>query len=386
MPEMPPYETTESAAEDAAKLRFLGEIAARLTGGEDPFACLEAALPEVAALLGVESCRLRRLGSGDEDDGTGAEAAAIVGRDGHPQALIEPEKSRQTMVADDGQVEFLRALARLTSLALDNTYLAERLSAHEHLGHDLEGAAELQQRLQPDSLPDDLPIWGVNLPARQLSGDFFDYYRLDDERIAFTLGDVSGKGINAALLMAKAVSLFRCLSKLIETPAELLCSINAELCETATRGMFVTMVAGHYCPRTGRLTFANGGHLPPLLRRPDRSYETFPAAAPPLGILPSILLANEELDLAGGEFYIFTDGLTEYSYSSGEELGLEGIIQLFEIFEKESPARRLELLLETLEHETGWEARDDLTALAIDDAWVRSSSDAAMAAERKEVG
>jgi sigma-B regulation protein RsbU (phosphoserine phosphatase) len=369
---LPPHDTIDSAADHVEKLRFVGEMAARLAGAEDPLACLEAALPEIAASLGVERCRLRRLRSDNNNDQAGAKAMAIVGPDGRPEALIEPAISDQSPAADDQQAEFLLTLARLTSMALAKTRLAEKLSAHDHFGHDLEGAAELQQRLQPNSLPDDLPIWGVNLPARQLSGDFFDFFRLDDERIAFTLGDVSGKGLNAALLMAKTVSLFRCLSKLIDTPAELLISINAELCETATRGMFVTMVAGHYYPRSGRLSFANGGHLPPLLRRPDRSYQTFPAAAPPLGILPSILLANEELDLAGGEFYIFTDGLTEYSYSSGEELGVEGIIQLFEVFEKESPARRLELLLETLEHETGWEARDDLTALVIDDAWVQS--------------
>lgn len=365
MPELPPHRTNDSAVENARKLRFIGDLAGRLTSVEDPLSCLEDALPEIANLLAVDSCRLHCPVTDDESAGFDANAA-----------VIEPLRHGQKVSADDEQAQFLDTLKQLTGLALDNMNLAEQLSAHERLGHELEGAAELQQRLQPDNLPNDLPIWGVNLPARQLSGDFFDYYRLDDERIAFTLGDVSGKGINAALLMSKAVSLFRCLSKRIETPAELLYSINDELCQTATRGMFVTMVAGHYSPRTGRVIFANGGHLPPMLRRPDRSYEPFPAAAPPLGILPLISLENQEVNLDGGEFYIFTDGLTEYSYSSGEELGFEGIIQLFEIFENESPGRRLELLLETLEQETGWEARDDLTALVIDDAWVRSSNTA----------
>ena len=184
--------------------------------------------------------------------------------------------------------------------------------------------------------------------------------------------------------MAKTVSLFRCLSKLIDSPAELLAKVNTELYGTATRGKFVTMVAGHYYPRSGHLRLANAGHLPALLRRPDRSYRTFPAEAPPLGILPSLDLADEAVDLAGGEFYIFTDGLTEYSYASGEQLGVEGIIQLFEVFGTESPARRLEMLLEALEQEGSWEVRDDLTALAIDDAWVRPTTISVDAEDRLE--
>jgi sigma-B regulation protein RsbU (phosphoserine phosphatase) len=150
-------------------------------------------------------------------------------------------------------------------------------------------------------------------------------------------------------------------------------AINAELKETATRGMFVTMVAGLYWPREGRVRFANAGHQPPLWRHPDRSYQSYPAEAPPLGILPKIAPEDRDIDLAGGEFYIFTDGLTEYRYSSGEELGVDGFIQLIEIFAGEDPSRRLELLLETLAAESGWQVRDDLTVLAIDDSWVKAS-------------
>jgi len=91
--------------------------------------------------------------------------------------------------------------------------------------------------------------------------------------------------MGAALLMAKTISLFRCLSKRIDDPAELLTAINAELCETATRGLFVTMVVGLYSLRYGHVQFANAGHEPPLMRRKDRTYQTFPADAPALGIL-----------------------------------------------------------------------------------------------------
>ncbi len=95
---------------------------------------------------------------------------------------------------------------------------------------------------------DDLPICGINRPIREVSGDFYDYFELPDGTIAFALGDVSGKGMNAALLMAKTASLFRCLGKTIRDPARLLSILNREICETTSRGMFVTMVAGLYEP------------------------------------------------------------------------------------------------------------------------------------------
>lgn len=290
---------------------------------------------------------------------------------GDPAAVLAASLPRAP--GSEGE-DFGRVVQGLCDLARANAALRERLAEQLQIGIGLEMAADLQQSLQPQCAPGHQPIWGVNLPARKLSGDFFDFYRLDDARIAFALGDVSGKGMNAALLMAKTISLFRCLGKRIETPAELLEAINAELYETASRGMFVTMVAGHYWIASGEVRLANAGHQPPLLRRRDRSYAAFAASAPPLGVLPVNLPREERLALDGGELYVFSDGLTEYRHRSGEELGVEGLIQLIEALAEAPLARRLEALLQTLEQEGGWEARDDLTVLAIDDAWVRSDS------------
>ncbi len=290
---------------------------------------------------------------------------------GDPAALLE---SALTRAPQAGGPAFTRALKGIADLARANAALRRRLAEQQQVGTALEMAADLQQSLQPNCAPGHQPIWGVNLPARKVSGDFFDFYRLDESRIAFALGDVSGKGMNAALLMAKTISLFRCLGKRIAEPAALLEAINAELFETASRGMFVTMVAGHYCIASGAVRLANAGHQPPLLRRRDRSYESFPAAAPPLGVLPGNRPPEEHLALDGGELYVFSDGLTEYHYVSGERLGVEGLVQLIEALAEAPLARRLEALLHTLEQESGWEARDDLTVLAIDDSWVAAEA------------
>ena len=216
-----------------------------------------------------------------------------------------------------------------------------------------------------------MPVAGINIPARTVSGDFFDYFQLDDGRIVFNLGDVSGKGINAALLMAKTASIFRCLGKTIDHPGRLMARVNEEICETATRGMFVTMVGGIYDPSTGQLRIANAGHEPPLLQDLDGNFRDFPADAPPLGIsvmvVPDSGYPVEEIDMNGGAFYLFTDGLTE-GYVEGEsELGVDGVELLLNESRTQTVSARLETVIGAIEHTESTVLRDDLTMLGVDD-------------------
>ncbi len=260
----------------------------------------------------------------------------------------------------------LEALAGHLAWAIEARNLSARLHNDSGLRQELEVAAELQRSLLPKPIPG-APVFGLNRPVYEVSGDFFDFFTLPSGRIPFALGDVSGKGIKSAMLMAKAASLFRCLAKTIGDPTELLRRINEEICETASRGMFVTMVAGVYESSTGLMRLANAGHEPPMVRYPDRSYRTFPADVPPLGILPDLRPKTVEVALGGGEFYVFSDGLTEFRYSKGEDLGVEGLVQLLESMPEKTQHDRLVTLLAELDG-AGWEARDDLTVLAIDDS------------------
>jgi sigma-B regulation protein RsbU (phosphoserine phosphatase) len=274
---------------------------------------------------------------------------------------------------DGKDANMLQVMANAAALAISNARLADQLLEQERIKRELELASEIQRSLLPAE-DDDLPICGINRPIREVSGDFYDYFELPDGTIAFALGDVSGKGMNAALLMAKTASLFRCLGKTIRDPARLLSILNREICETTSRGMFVTMVAGLYEPATGLLRYANAGHLPPLIKFPDHLYETVAPDAPPLGILRDMHFIDHEIDLKGGLFVAFSDGLTEFRYGD-EELGVDGLNQLLE-YAHDGPLRqRLEMVLAELD-QGGWQAKDDLTLLAIDDraagkAWQR---------------
>ncbi|MEE8214964.1 MAG: PP2C family protein-serine/threonine phosphatase, partial [Alphaproteobacteria bacterium] len=251
-----------------------------------------------------------------------------------------------------------------------NARMAEALVEQERLRRELELAAEIQRSLLPRRRPESFPVHGANHPARIVSGDFYDFFSLDDGRICFNLGDVSGKGLNAALLMAKTISLYRCLGKTVHQPGRLLALLNGEICETATRGMFVTMVGGMYDPKTGIVRLANAGHEPPLYHDRQGVFTPLPAEAPPLGILPlpvpDGVFPETELRLDGGTLYLFTDGVTEGYTDGGAPLEVEGLKALIRKNAALTLAGRVDAVINRLRHGTG-ALRDDLTVLAIED-------------------
>jgi sigma-B regulation protein RsbU (phosphoserine phosphatase) len=273
---------------------------------------------------------------------------------------------------DHADLTLLQALASSAALAILNARMAAELVEQERVRRELELAAEIQRSLLPEPPADDFPIHGVNCPARTVSGDFFDFFMLPDGRICFSLGDVSGKGINAALLMAKAASLFRCLGKTVHEPGHLLSLINAEISETVTRGMFITMVAGVYDPSSGSVRIANAGHEPPLFHDRHGAFTAFEAEAPPIGITPPGMFGDAgfpetRLHLDGGAFYIFTDGVTEGYLADGSELGVAGLKRLMDDNAGLPATERLTAVTRRIARADA-ALRDDLTLLVIDDA------------------
>ncbi len=271
----------------------------------------------------------------------------------------------------DEDLILLETLARAAALAINNFRLTHKIVQQERDRHELELAAEIQRDLLPQASTRDFPVHGVNIPARAVSGDFFDIIVLPDGRIWFNVADVSGKGMNAALLMAKTSSLFRCLAKSAEHPGQLLNAINNELCETNSHGMFVTMVGGLFDPAVGVVRFANAGHEPPLLfdARTER-FTAVPADAPPLGIAPNIAgpegFPVRELFLAGGTLYVFTDGLTEATTFGGGMLGIDGVRALIRDHADQAPDLRLKSIAGAVKL-PGQSLRDDLTLLVVED-------------------
>lgn len=276
---------------------------------------------------------------------------------------------------DDNDRRLLTALSSAAALGIMNIRLARQIAAQERLRHELELAADIQRGLLPLPRPNDFPFHGLNVPLSQVSGDFYDVVALPDGRIWGAVADVSGKGLNAALLMAKTSSLFRCLAKDHPTPspAALLARISEELCETASHGMFVTMACLLYDPQSRSVTLANAGHEPPLIHHPcHNTFQPIAVGGPPLGILPGLFSPHdpqhpvqESFTLpAEASLILLTDGLTEAANGRGALLGGDGLRPLLAATAPWQGQRRPEALLDLIS-ESGWTRRDDMTVLVL---------------------
>ena len=242
--------------------------------------------------------------------------------------------------------------------------LNERDQIAAALDSELQLAREVQKSLLPELKKTPRGFAGINLSAKQVSGDFYDYFELADGKIAFCLADVSGKGMNAALLMAKTTSLYHCLGRGIHDPGKLLGMLNREICETSIRGMFVTMVAGVIDQETGEVLLANAGHLPTLHMGCAALIDEFPAGGPPLGIMPGSEFKNQKINLQEGCLYLYTDGLVE-AWVGEERLEQDGLVKMLKEHSHLPIEQRVRTITEEVNSVDG-AVEDDLTLVIVE--------------------
>ena len=153
-------------------------------------------------------------------------------------------KKTANKLFEEGDRKLLETLSTPAALAIRNARMAKELVDKNRMQKEIEIVGEIQKTLLSQNKDHLFPIAGINIPAKIVSGDFYNFSDLGEGKYGFGVADVSGKGIKSSLLMAKASSLYRCLSKTIFSASELLNLLNKEICETAARGMFVTMLLG----------------------------------------------------------------------------------------------------------------------------------------------
>jgi len=249
--------------------------------------------------------------------------------------------------------------------------LADRDRYAENATRELIAAQEIQRSLLPVKSPESVAIYGINRPAQMLSGDYYDFFEVENGPVFFTLADVAGKGITAALLMAKSCSLFHWLGKEGHSLSNLLYILNNEICETSTRGMFVTMIAGCYYPESDRVELINAGHLPVLIIKPDGDIVEVPAQGPPLGIMPSVEFKPVRFKLGVNLVYAFTDGITECKVGEqGEMLEIEGTKKILGQYANLEPQQRLQSIVDQLTGNSA-DVQDDITMLVLDNSYGR---------------
>lgn len=266
---------------------------------------------------------------------------------------------------DDRDKHFLMALASAAALAIHIAKMAVALVEQERMRKELELAREIQLNYLPDAEDADFPVQGMNVPALEVSGDFYDFFRRDDGLIYFNLADVSGKGMNAAMLMAKASSLLHHLAKSIDDPGVLMAKVNDEICESVSRGMFITIVSGFIDIDQGIVKFTNAGHQPPLHHRSNGEFKEIPADAPPIGIIPGTEFPVTTIPLHEGSLYIFTDGVTESLGENNEPLDVDGLIELVNTNSHLTASRRLQDIVAEI-RKPDVSQHDDITIMLIE--------------------
>ena len=248
----------------------------------------------------------------------------------------------------------------------------ERLKQQAHARERIEQELHVARRIQQASLPEAVPalegweIYPSYLPAREVGGDFFDFLELEDGRLGLVVGDATGKGVPAALVMSTTCGMIRAVTQASDySPGEVLQRVNEALATRIPANMFVTCFYGVLDPGTGSFAYANAGHDLPYVRRGGYAEELM-ARGMPLGLMPGMSYEEKEIILGEGDRALFySDGLVEAHNPEGAMFGFPRLQSLVAEHAEGEPL--VDFLMEELYSFTGkrWEQEDDITLVTL---------------------
>ncbi|MFH1878981.1 MAG: SpoIIE family protein phosphatase, partial [Candidatus Omnitrophota bacterium] len=226
---------------------------------------------------------------------------------------LPPIQARDEVGALSGAFSRMKKALKMYILDLEKT-----TSAKEKIESELKIAHNIQMGILPKTFPpfpdrDEFDVYAELRPAREVGGDFYDFYFIEDDLLCFTIGDVSGKGVPAALFMAMTKTILKMAAGMFKDPARILERVNREISRDNSNGMFVTIFCGILNVKTGEVQYANGGHNPPLLIRKGQEAKFVCACTGTVvGAFEEAAFLNEKLLLEPDDtVYLYTDGVTE---------------------------------------------------------------------------
>ena len=235
-------------------------------------------------------------------------------------------------------LRLLSSVAAQTGIALEvarlNSAIGREIAARERLNRELEIAREVQQHLFPQHFPaiSGLDYSGLCRPAREVGGDYYDFLELPEGKLGVAIGDVSGKGIGASLMMASLGASLRSQAAVVENLTQLIQRVNNLVYDASTSNRYATFFYAEYNPGNRQLLFVNAGHNPPVIvRRSNLGDEVLRLnpSRPPVGLLPKSSYEQGSFALQSGDLLVlFTDGISESMNSDDEEWGEERLIEL----------------------------------------------------------
>jgi len=262
-------------------------------------------------------------------------------------------------------------LSVLLALGVIVSYRGRCLTA---IRTELTMAMQIQESMLPNQFPafpdhPEFDLYASMDPAREVGGDFYDFFLTDDGHLALIIADVSDKGVPAALLMMSAKILIHYRARQGGTPAQILADVNDELCDSNESGMFVTVWMGILDCQSGALVCANAGHEKPAVKRAGGAYRLLQDRhGPPVGIMPGIRYHDYTVQISPGDaVFVYTDGVPEANNLSGEAYGLQRMERALNALEDPSPAGVLRGVRADVDAFVGGAKQfDDLTMLCME--------------------
>jgi serine phosphatase RsbU (regulator of sigma subunit) len=272
----------------------------------------------------------------------------------------------------EGDEHMVEYFAGLVAAALVRIRAHDAALERAQVQRDLDLARELQGGLLPKIFPTRQESPGIELfarldPAKEVSGDLYDFFFVEPGKLCFVVGDVSGKGIAAGIFMAVTRTLIRATAVSGRTPLEILNRVNAQLAKENQASLFVTMVLGIVDTRSGKIVYGQGGHNPPVLISADGKPKYEPPGGMPLGVFEDAKFGERELSLAVGEtLLVYTDGVTEAMNEARDLFGEERLLGAVMNRASLTAEKLTECVVEKVEDFVQEAERsDDITLLAI---------------------
>ncbi len=272
---------------------------------------------------------------------------------------------------DNDDLDLFSTFCRQVAMAIENTRMHKLKMEQQRLQHELESAKIIQESFMPESLPNlanpQFSIAAKSLPAAMVGGDFYDFIEFDSNTLGVAVGDVTGKGVPAALYMARLVSDFRQHAQRSRLPSVVFESLNRLLVERSRRGMFVTMQYGILNAEDGKFVYSNAGHIPYIRISNKLKIELLSGAKTiPLGIAPELEFEQASVQLKKGDFVVsITDGIIEAKNRAGEEYSLNRTLDMLSKSKGTAEEMVESLIADVQAFSEGTDQHDDLTVLAM---------------------
>jgi sigma-B regulation protein RsbU (phosphoserine phosphatase) len=301
---------------------------------------------------------------------TGSFMAAPVKVNGAIRAIINVSDQETGRPFSREDLRLLALLADQVSVSLENFELSQRLVERERVERELQIAHRIQMKVLPHEFPQHpgVGVWARSHPAKEIGGDYYDFFTLSETRVAFAIGDVSGKGIPAALVMMMLRSLLKVQAQYTAEPDRLLAALNALLARDLETDMFITFFYGVLDVEAGGLRFANAGHPPPLvLRAGTGELEELPTDGTPLGMFDQIASRSRWAEIGPGDtIVLYTDGVVDAVGPDGEPYGEDRFRRILDARRALAPPQLSEAIYQDVMHFLdGRPLADDLTLVVV---------------------